>query len=275
MQDGNWDNLRIFLAVSRVGTFAEAGRRLGLDETTVGRRLAALRRAVGTQLLEGPPGARRPTQAGAELVAAAETMERSLAGAKQALATDRNALTGSVRLTAVPVLINRTLLPAVSTFKATHPGVTIHFIATPEDISVMSRDADVALRFGRPGAEGDAVARRVATLRYAAYGLTDGLPWLSYGGRLTGQPHATATDDVPEGRSAGLVVDDGETMARAVSAGLGIGVLPEIIGDRIPGIRKQAGLEGAIDRPLWMVLHPDGRHLARVRAVADWITMLF
>lgn len=275
MQDRNWDNLRVLLAVSRGGSFAEAGRRLGVDETTVGRRIATLSRSLGAELLEGPPGARRPTAAGAALVVAAETMERSLIGATRVVTEDRAALVGSVRLTAVPILINHVILPAISAFRATHPGVTIHLIASPEDLSVMGRDADIALRFGRPGTERDAVARRVATLRYAAYGRSEHLPWLSYGERLSGHPHASATDGIPDEKRAGLVVDDGETMARAILEGLGNGYLPEIVGDRAPDLQRTAEPETVVERPLWLILHPDGRHLARVRAVADWLGVLF
>jgi ribonuclease D len=170
MQVRNWDNLRFLLAVARAGGNAEAARRLAVDETTVGRRIAALERTIGAPLLEGPMGARRPTEAGAELVAIAEETERRLGLATETVSATRDAHVGPVRVTAVPMLANRVIIPAIPTLRDKHPRIVVELIATPEDLSILGRQADIALRFGAPGEEKDAVARQDLEIFYNLMG---------------------------------------------------------------------------------------------------------
>jgi DNA-binding transcriptional LysR family regulator len=275
MQVRNWDNLRFLLAVARAGGNAEAARRLAVDETTVGRRIAALERTIGAPLLEGPMGARRPTEAGPELVAIAEETERRLGLATETVSATRDAHVGPVRVTAVPMLANRVIIPALPTLRDKHPRIVVELIATPEDLSILGRQADIALRFGAPGEEKDAVARRVATLRYGVYGRRGAEGWIVHGGRLAGLPHSKAIDAMVGSDQRAVMVDDGDTMAWSIDHGLGKGLLPEIVGDDLARASRLPMEVPKVERPLWMILHPDGRHLARVRAVAAWIADLF
>src|SRR5256885_16540199 len=106
----DWDGLRIFLALSRARTLAAAARKLGIDETTVARRLARLEKEMGAPLIERAPGGLALTAAGEAVRAAAEEMESAaLVGERQALGADRE-LSGRLRATA-PEILGRHFVP--------------------------------------------------------------------------------------------------------------------------------------------------------------------
>src|SRR2546421_5681701 len=119
----DWDGLRIFLALSRTRTLAAAARKLGIDETTVARRLARLEKEMGASLLERTPGGLALTPAGEAGHAAAEEMESAaLAAERRALGADRQ-LSGRVRVTAPALLGRYFVLPALQAGHGRPPGL--------------------------------------------------------------------------------------------------------------------------------------------------------
>ena len=143
-----------------------------MDATTVGRRLRAAEAALGARLFQRmPDGALRPTQAGELAAAHAERAEAVVADLLEAVAGADAAPVGTVRVTAVPVLVGRVLAPAAAALTARHPGLRLELVAEPRDLSLTRREADVALRLARPtpGAGQAVLARRIGRLVYAAY----------------------------------------------------------------------------------------------------------
>src|SRR5262249_54439298 len=120
MQAMDWHDLHYILAVSRAGTLSAAARRLAVNQTTVARRLAAAGHALGTRLFVRVAGALRPTRAGEAAIACAARVEQDVLALERGERGGDAALAGSVRLTAVPVLINRLLAPALPAFLASH-----------------------------------------------------------------------------------------------------------------------------------------------------------
>src|SRR5437879_5082608 len=146
----DWDGLRIFLALSRTRTLAAAARKLGIDETTVARRLARLETKMGASLLERAPGGLALTAAGEAVRAAAEEMESAaLTAERRALGADRQ-LSGRVRVTAPEILGRYFVLPALQAVHERHPGIAIELISTIARLDVTRREADVAIRTRRP-----------------------------------------------------------------------------------------------------------------------------
>ncbi len=163
-----WDGLRIFLAICRLRTLAAAARKLGIDETTVARRLARLETQMGARLLERTPGGLALTGAGEGVHAAAEEMERAaLAAERRALGSDRQ-LSGRVRVTAPEILGSHFVLPALQAVHARHPGIAIELISNIARLDVTRREADVAVRTVRP-TEPSLVARKLARIAMAPY----------------------------------------------------------------------------------------------------------
>lgn len=290
MQGLDWNDLRHVLAIARGGTLAAAARQLGVDATTVARRLRAAEAVLDARLFERlPDGALRPTQAGEVASAHAEQAEAAVLGLLGTVAGADATPAGTVRVTAVPVLVGRVLVPAAAALTARHPGLRLELIAEPRDLSLMRREADLAVRLARPAPDaGRAVlARRVGQLAYAAYAPADcsadaaaALPWVSYEEGMAGLPHARwmATAAARGGRLAPVALNDAEAVIQAVRVGLGRSLLPCVAGDADAGLRRIAPPKGVPPLPvreLWLLTHPDVRPLARVAAVTAWIEHTF
>jgi DNA-binding transcriptional LysR family regulator len=279
MQDMDWNDLRYALAAARGGTLSAAAKRLGVDETTVARRIARIERRLGVALFERTAGRLEPTGAGATLLAHAERVESEVGALETALTgTDRIAA-GSVRLTAVPILINRVLAPAAGALLAAHPGLRLELVAEPRNLSLSRRETDMALRLARPSREAAAVARRVGRLDYGVYARADlagedlageDLPWIGYGEEMADIPQARWIAGASRGEPR-LRVNDAEAMLQAVRAGLGRALLPCAIAGRDPALARLDGPAPALSREAWLMIHPDLRGVARIRAVADWV----
>jgi len=287
MHDLDWNDLRHVLALAREGSFAAASRRLGLDATTVARRLRAIERALGVRLFErGGEGEMRPTQAGEVATSRAEAVEAEIGGLTLAVKGADSEISGTVRVTAVPILTNRVLIPAIADLVARHPGLRLELVADPRDVSLTRREADIALRLARPGPEtgGRIIARRIGRLGYAAYAashlpapdlpgqITD-LPWLTYEDGMAYLPQARWIAGVARKDGyAPLVVNDAEPLLQAILAGLGRSLLPCIVADHIAGLARMPEDGHPFPaRELWLLTHPDLRHLARIAAVTAWI----
>ncbi|CAB3810831.1 hypothetical protein LMG27177_07508 [Paraburkholderia fynbosensis] len=279
----DWNDLQYVLAVARDGAYAAAGRRLRTDPTTVARRVRAIESALHAKLFErGTNGQMRPTEAGEVVIARAKMVEAQIGGLSEVVADADAAVSGSVRVTSVPVLVNRVLVPAMSVLLTRHPDLRIELIADPRDLNLSRRDADIAVRLARPGdAVGNRVfARRIGMLRYAVYAPEArkdealDLPWVTYEGGMAALAQAQWIDEAaPRGGGfAAVAVNDAESLLQCVQAGLGRSLLPCIIADRAAGLAR-VDLDGValLEREIWTLTHPDVRHLARVSAVLAWI----
>lgn len=230
MQGMEWSDLRHVLAVARAGTLAAAARRLRVNQTTVSRRIAAAERALGARLFERSDGTLRPTRAGEAAVNRAAQVELEVEALERRVTGTDAAPAGTVRLTSVPILVNRLLVPALPKLYAAHPRLQIELIADQRNLHLTRREADIALRLARPES-GTALARRIGRLDYAVYGprrrAANALPWITYEEGLGHLPQARWIDaaagkDVP----VSLRVNDAETILQAVRAGLGKSLLP-------------------------------------------------
>ncbi len=271
MQAMEWSDLRYVLIVARAGTLAAAARRLGVDQTTVARRLAGAQAALGARLFERRDGALYPTKAGEQAIARAAQVEQEVAALERGVAGGDALIAGIVRLTAVPILTNRLLIPAAPTLLARHPRLRVELIAEPRNLSLTRREADIALRLARPET-GAALTRRIGRVDYAVYARrrrnAGALPWISYEEGLNHLPQArwiAAQDAEP----SPLLLNDAEAIVQAVRAGIGKSLLPCFVGDREPGFRRLSRV--VLSRDIWLLVHRDLRAQARVAAVIDWV----
>src|SRR5262249_45382137 len=151
-------------------------------------------------------------------------------------------------------------------------------ISEPRNLSLMNREADLALRFARPDQESRALARRVGELTYAVYGPTgvepQSLPWIIYDASLLHLPHvkwlAKVSKQEPGPRPT-LIVNDSDVAVHAINARLGRSLIPCCIGDREPGLARQTSEGPILTRELWLLIHPELKQHARIRAVIDWL----
>ncbi len=290
MQNLDWNDLRYVLAVARSGKLATAAKLLGVDATTVSRRIRAAETTVGAQLVERlPDGTLQPTPAGQAAAASAEQIEGVIARLMASIADADVALAGTVRVTSVPVLVNHVLVPASGMLAARYPKLRLELIADSRNLSLIRREADLALRLARPAVDagGVVLSRRIGALPYAIYVAANypadaegNLPWVGYEEGMTDLPHARWMTSAAQqsGGLAPIAFNDAEAVIQAVRTGLGRSLLPRVVGDRDDGLRQAEFSNGSLPLPvreLWLLMHPDARPLARVKAVVEWIESIF
>jgi len=277
----DWGDLRYFLELSSAGTLAAAARKLGVDYTTVGRRLAALEEDLGAKLFERTPEGLILTEAGESIRAATEEMEEAaLLVEQRALGADRK-LAGVVRVANTEMLGQFVVLPAVRALHEIHPQIRVDLATGAQRLDLARREADVAIRYVRPES-GDLVSRRVARVAEAAYaskGYLASHQRPTPGNGLAGHDVVMLESRTLRGNrvagedpsNARIVLRTGNSLSlhRAVALGIGIGGLPCYIGDADRDLRRvfpEAPVE--ID-DLWLVVHADLTRTSRVRAVID------
>jgi DNA-binding transcriptional LysR family regulator len=276
MQGMNWDDLRHLLAIARAGTLAAAARRLAVNQTTVARRLAALEAALGARLFERTDGLLHPTKAGELALTRAAEVEQEVEALEQGVAGADREPAGLVRLTAVPILVNRLLVSGLPALSRRHPRIRLELIAESRNLSLTRREADLALRLSRPESGAGLLTRRLGDLDYAVYGprgrAGERLSWITYEEGLGHLPQARWIARQAGAALAPLAVSDAEALVHAIRAGLGKSLLPCLIADRERGLRRLG--EVLFRRELWLLAHREQRHHGRIAAVIAWIEEL-
>jgi DNA-binding transcriptional LysR family regulator len=228
-------------------------------------------------LFDRAQGRLTPTEAGCEMARRAERVEAEIVEALQVVGGTDSVVAGTVRLTSVPLLINRLLIPQLPRLLQQYPRLELELIAEPRMLSLIKREADIALRLSRPREEIRAVARKIGELSYAVYAPANtaaaDLPWVSYEDQMSDLPQAEWIARQCTTAPAGMATarpNDAEGLLACLQAGLGKTLLPVAIGDRIPGLVRVGDQHSELTRELWILVHPDLRRLDRVRAVIDW-----
>lgn len=282
----HWDDLRYVLAVARTGSALRAGEQLGVNQTTVLRRLDAIEATAGGPLFERRRSGQMLTATGQLAAEAAERMEQEVRALLDALSAQQRALTGSVRLTTSEGLAGRLVTPCMRAFRARHPGVSIELIISDQRLDLARGEADVALRANsRPEGAG-IVARRMPDVDWTiycsrAYASEHGMPesreairghdivgWEGPMARLAGWQWlvASAPDAVIRFRSNSFV-----NLVANLRAGLGVGALPTIIADVEPELVRCFPPPPELRAEVWLVVREAVKDHPHIRALTDFL----
>ncbi|HEU4383565.1 MAG TPA: LysR family transcriptional regulator [Anaeromyxobacteraceae bacterium] len=281
-----WGHLRFFLELVRAGSLSKAARALGVDRNTVGRRVAALEAELGLPLFERGPQGWSCTAAGDELAAMASHVEEDvLALARHADARDR-AVAGTVRLTTASHLAAHLVVPAVPALRERHPGLVLEVAADQRIFDLTRREADLALRMGRPRDAGPGLlARKLSDVAYALYAARGSAaarrgavdlerdPFLGLDESLAGAPQERWLERVAPGRRVVFRSNSTASLVSGVRNGVGVAVLPRFAADPEPGLVRLDGPE-PVHHELWLLVHADLRRSPRVQAVIEWVDEL-
>lgn len=282
----DWNDLRYFLAVAREGTLARAAKRLGINATTVSRRLAALEGETRARLFDRTPDGYVLTPSGVDLMPRAERMEN------EAIALDRDVIgadqrtEGTVHLTGTEMLVTRFIMPHLPRFHARYPEISLDLECTTRPVSLARREADIALRLSRPHEE-NVVTRRLASVPLSLYAAPSyierhGLPRdpdLSLAGHrmilfADSRAFAVENDWLLERLDGGSIVlrsDSVSSIYSATVAGVGIALLPVAAARHDPSLQAIATSTSPPPRIIWQAVHADLQRSARVRAVLDFL----
>ena len=163
-----WDDIRIFLAAYRCGSCSGASGKIGQDQSTISRRLAALEKSMGVCLFDRVPEGLLPTEAAEEMLPYAETLEANIVEMRDTLAGLENGLTGRVRISVPTQLAEELIAPNLPDFFARFPRLSIDLLTGSAVADLARREADVGLRFVQPIAE-PLVFKSIANLTWGVY----------------------------------------------------------------------------------------------------------
>ncbi|MFK3890963.1 LysR family transcriptional regulator [Sphingomonas sp. NPDC079357] len=281
-----WNDLQDFLAVARAGQIARAAALIGVDATTIGRRLRRLEARLGRTLFEQTREGQVLTEAGETLLAQVEDMQNA---AERIVETrgPTDALTGLLRVSVSEGFGTWLIAEHLHEFAAQHPSLTIDLAASSGFLSPSRREADVAVLLTRPR-HGPVVAGKLSDYAlhlYAARALIDRYgvvtraslgerhPMIGYIPDLLYSPELRFVDDLGRLPAPTLRSSSINAQARLIATGAGVGVLPHFIGGTLPDLVRVLP-EVAIQRTFWLVTHRDTRQLRRVRAFSTWLSGL-
>lgn len=283
----NWNDLLYFLEVARQGKIAPAARRLHVDQSTVGRRIAELENALNVKLFDRTQSGFALTEGGHRLLVYAESMEVSaLAVAEHA--GQPAAFAGTVRLATMEGIASYFLAPRLIGLQALHPDIVVELVTSTQLLNLTKREADVSLSFVRPTGS-RVIVRKIGQFDLKLYASpsylqTRGTP--SSIGDLAEHVFVDYVDDlvqIPAVRWLQDAIRNPNTVFRSTSmmaqqnaaaVGVGMAVLPSFTAARDLRLEPVLSDQISIKRDLWLSVHEDLRYLARVRAVMSFICQL-
>ena len=274
----SWDDLRVIKAIGESGSVALAATALGINTSTVSRRLEQVEEALGIVLFDRRRTGYLPTAPGLELIALAERIELDVVGVARRVSRQVESHAGELRVTTNDALMLDFLTPIIANFRSSNPAVMVDVIVGNCLLNLARGEADVAFRAVTGAPPENLFGRRVATIAWAAYGRRtdlDGRPppvevyqrqWLSYGKNLSGLKAYGFVEERVPGEKIIFRSDSVAGMVTAIAAGMGVGFLPCMHGDIAADLARIGPIEPDISDELWILTHPDIRKSGRVNA---------
>ncbi len=280
-----WDDLRVFLQVARNTRLVAAGKVLGMDPATVGRRISALEDALGAKLFDRSPQGYDLTDTGRKLVEHAQGMESIASVAREDVGGSSDRLSGVVRIGAPDGVSNYLLTEATAALGRENPDLKIQIVALPQMFSLSRREADLAIAVSPPAA-GRLKVRKVADYRLHLYGARDLLARLG---------PVRSREDLQDTACIGYISDmifdkeldyasvlGGEREACLASnslivqlrwtlGGHGLCILPDFVAQEYDNLVQVLPDEIDLTRSYYLVRHQDDDRIARVNRVADMV----
>lgn len=285
--DLDWSDLQYLLAVARHGSTLGASRALGVNQSTVQRRLGELERCLGQPLVKRQTTGCRLTEFGRQMLPHAQRVEAAVHALQEEVNNARRDITGVVRVTCPEPLVARVShSELVRRFGELYPRLKVQFVMSDKYLDLSGGEADIALRAGDTDDE-TLVGRKICDSTWSVYASRE---YIARHGQPTcvaelAQHALVGFDDTmarhrtaqwlrqvaPEARYAarnnsvlGLV--------HSVKSGVGVSPLPNLLGDAEPELVRVFGPVPELAR-IWRMLTPaDLRHTPRVEALFDYLT---
>ena len=284
-----WDDLRYFLAFARTGSMQAAAKALGVNQSTVQRRIAELEQCVGRRLVERHVGSYRLTALGEELRPAAEGVEAAVAAFQRDLAARDKGLTGTVRLTCgsgIAACLRRS--PLMDAFHARYPGLRVELVISDRVLDLSKGEAEIAIRVAiRDGEPRDEalIKRKIGDVSWSVYasrgyleryGRPDGADDLKghlvigCDGPIADYPGARWQRSVAHHATVATRCDHWQGLVLAVRTGAGLAALPHFQGENESDLVRVMDDIGLV-LPCYLLMHRDMQQTPRVRAFADFV----
>lgn len=280
----DWDDYRYFLAVADAGSLSAAAQRLGSSQPTVGRRIAGLEARLEARLFIRSQQGYALTPAGEAIIDAARRLAADHREIELRVKGQSAQLGGTVAVTTSESMSVGWLIPRLSRFRELYPDIRLEVHLDSAQVDITKGDADIALRFDRPGDDNALFARKVGRAGFGLYASATylrrrGTPgamadlhkhaFIGAAGRLT---HTQMPGWIAEVAQADVMACNSMLgVFAAVEAALGIGVLPEYMAQPTRTLRRLFPEQFCPVLDVWLVVHPHTQVAARIQAVLDFL----
>lgn len=281
----NWDDIRIFLAVARQGGLTSAAQHLGINHTTVARRLTGLETALHTRLVNRTPTGVTLTAAGQNFLLHAERIEIEAQAAEQRVYAADGTISGKVRLATREGVGAWLICPKVAQLKRRHPQLNLDLVSEARTISLLKRDADITISLQYPS-QSRVIVQKLTDYRLGLYASPGYLR--EYGSidsieELNNRDVVWYVDDfvdIEEQRYMQRIVANSRAGFRATNilaqyaalvSGMGVGIIPVYQAGQDSNLVRVLPDQVEEMRTYWLSVHPDAQDLPNVRAVIDFI----
>jgi DNA-binding transcriptional LysR family regulator len=280
----DWDNLQVFLTIARTGRISAAARRLGVEHTTVSRRLDALEKELGVPLFYRTTKGYLPTAHGKNMMANAETMERAAIAVAARAREGSGVVAGRVRLAMAPEFASHWLAPQLPAFRAQYPQIELQVLVGTRERDLTRGEAELSIQSPRPRQQGLLTVRiaHTAAALYASKTLLGGKKlWIDSVEALRGFSLLVYTpayhmlqeakwfQPVLASANIGVETNSTHTLLAAARAATGVAVLPQFVAQDEPALISVS--ETVADHDVWLITHPEFRRDPKVRVTADFL----
>lgn len=272
------NDLEVTLALVRSGTLASAGERLGVDASTVFRALQRIERGLGRPLFERSRSGYLPNELATELAAHAEQMEATLEAARSTIDAAPSRISGTVRITTTDTILHGVVAPALHGLREAHPHLNFELHTGNELASLTRRDADIAVRATKRPPQ-HLVGKSVGPIRVALYATRRGtlhglarveagqVDWIAPDDALPDHPSVIWRKRhfpkvTPRYRVHSIL-----SVLELIALGMGVGIVPLFLAEGRKDVVRLTDPLDECETELWLLTHPESRHLRRVGAV--------
>lgn len=282
----DWNDLKTFLAVARGGSTLAASKALGVNQTTVARRIESLETSLGFKLFERGQTGSRLTESGQALIGDAERVEQAAIRFSNSAAEQVRGAAGALRLTTNELVATTMVIPALAEFRKVHPDVQVDLVITDRTLDLEGGEADLAIRTSQVLAPSDLVARKICDHDLALYCSRDyaarrGVPasmadlrdhdLIDVSNEHGEIPPMTLISRMSGGKPPITRSNSMASVVHAVRAGLGIGILPCTVGDRDHDLIRCSDIIEEARATSWIMTRRELRNAHRVRTFIDFV----
>ena len=267
----NWDDIKYALAIHRHGGLSAAARNLGVNHSTVSRRLSALETSMGVRLFDRLPTGLKITNHGERLIESALEIERHILELNLSIASKDQILAGPLKISAPQLIIQLHLADIVTKFKETYPQIDITMIGTSDTVNLHRREADVSIR-AITDSEETLWGRKALSQNCCYYGAKSYLKEKTNADRLNcinfmwhGDVVAPKVLKTYPNSHVIAKFDDMVSVVGAVQVGMGIARMPCFIGDANPYLQRVPNISPEPYFDIWILTHPDLKDVPRIK----------
>jgi len=279
MQHVNWDNLRYVLVVAEKGSIAAAARELGVNRTTVLRRINTFQENLNCRIFERSDSGYILTPEAEKMIDAAREVENTLFNMQRQIAGRELRLEGELRITTTDTLMVSLIGPHLASFHRKHPHIEVDVVMTNNILDLKRRDADIAIR-PTLSIEQPLIGRRVADIHFSIYASpqyfehTRGSDlfdhkWIGFDTSLQSTQPGKWLETHVRRENICMRADSFIALKVAAENNMGMALLPHYLGDASDLLQRDPMPLEVLNTGLWLLTHPDLTRSAKVNAFMD------